>query len=414
MSEMTATRMRLATLVGLAGVWAAASYFLWASSVVPDGLHLSGLREADFFSESLIHRARHYESFFYWLVLGQVVATVVVFLLYAWRGARFTRESAAGPIGTGMLLAMLGFALVWLVTVPFDVLALWWERRYHQSQESYWTVIFGGWLGLGFKFLILCLAVLIAMGLARFLPRLWWLPAAAVFVGLQILLLYVSPYVVPDTHPLRDPQLKAAAARIAEAEGVKKIPIRVQEVDTKDPNAFATGLGGSRKVFILSSMLDGRFTEAELEAVIAHEYGHQARHHLSKGIAWYALFTVPLAYLIALVARRRGGMRRPEAIPLAILVFVVWGLLTTPLQAAVTRHMEAEADWMALKTTRNPASVQSLFQRFSTTGLSDPDPPTAPYLVFYDHPTFAQRIAMARAWARREGRPEPPVSRAGS
>ena len=43
------------------------------------------------------------------------------------------RESAAGPIGTGMLLAMLGFGLVWLVTVPFHVLALWWDRRYDQS-----------------------------------------------------------------------------------------------------------------------------------------------------------------------------------------------------------------------------------------------------------------------------------------
>ena len=395
-------------------VWAAASYVLWASSVVPDGLHLSGLRERDFFVAGLIHRAHHYENFFYWLVLGRIVATVVVFLLYAWRGARFTRESAAGPIGTGMLLAMLGFALVWLVTVPFEVLALWWERRYDQSDESYWTVIFGGWLGLGFSFLLLCLAVLIAMGLAKFLPRLWWLPAAAVFVALQILLLYMSPYLIPNTHPLRDPKLKAAAARIAEQDGVEKIPIRVWEVDTKDPNAFATGLGPSRKVFIFSSMLDGRFTEPELEAVIAHEYGHQARHHLSKSIAWYALLTIPLAYLIALATRRRGGMRRPEAIPLAILVFVVYGLATLPLKAATTRHMEAEADWMALRTTRNPAAMQSLFQHFATTGLSDPSPPTAPYLVLYDHPTFVQRIAMARAWARRQGRPEPPASPAGS
>jgi len=400
--------LRLATLAALAGMWGAASYFLWASTVVP-GLHLSGLREQDFFSARLIHRAANYESFFYWLVLGQVVATVVVFALYAWRGSRFTRESAAGPIGTGMLLAMLGFALVWLVTVPFDVLASWWERRYGQSHESYGAVIFGGWLQLGFKFLLLCLAVLVAMGLAKWLPRLWWLPAAAVFVALQILLYYVSPYLIPDTHPLRDPKLKAAAARIAAQEGVAKVPIRVWEVDTKDPNAFATGLGPSRKVFILSSMLDGRFTEPQLEAVIAHEYGHQARHHLSKSLAWYALLTIPLAYLIALATKRRGGMRRPEAIPLAILVFVVYGLVTLPLNTAITRHMEAEADWMALQTTRNPHAVQTLFQRFSTTGLADPDPPTAPYLVFENHPTLAQRIAMARAWARREGRALPPA-----
>ena len=236
-------------------MWAAASYLLWSSTSVPDGLHLSGVPEQEFFGASLIHRAQHYESFFYWLVLGQTVATLVVFGLYAWRGSRFMRESAAGPIGTGMLLAMLGFGLVWLVTVPFEVLASWWQRRYHQSHESYVTVIFGGWLALAFEFLLLSFAVLLAMGLAKWLPRFWWIPAAAVFVALQILLLYTSPYLVPDTHPLRDPRLKAAAARIAAEEGVNKIPIRVVEVKTKDPNAFATGLGPSRKVFILSSML---------------------------------------------------------------------------------------------------------------------------------------------------------------
>ena len=138
--------------------------------------------------------------------------------------------------------------------------------------------------------------------------------------------------------------------------------------------------------------------------------GHQARHHLPKGIAWYALFTIPLAYLIAVVARRRGGMQRPEAVPLVLLVFVVFALLKTPLEAAITRHREAEADWMARQTTRDPAAVQTLFQRFATTGLSDPSPPTAAYLVFYGHPTFVQRIAMARAWARREGLPEPPAN----
>ena len=390
-------------------MWAAASYLLWSSTSVPDGLHLSGVPEQEFFGASLIHRAQHYESFFYWLVLGQTVATLVVFGLYAWRGSRFMRESAAGPIGTGMLLAMLGFGLVWLVTVPFEVLASWWQRRYHQSHESYVTVIFGGWLALAFEFLLLSFAVLLAMGLAKWLPRFWWIPAAAVFVALQILLLYTSPYLVPDTHPLRDPRLKAAAARIAAEEGVNKIPIRVVEVKTKDPNAFATGLGPSRKVFILSSMLNGRFTERQLEAVISHEYGHQARNHLPKALAWYALFTIPLAYLIAVAARRRGGMQRPEAIPLVLLVFVVFGLVTTPLRAAITRHMEMEADWMALRTTRDPQAVQSLFQRFATTGLDDPSPPTAPYLVFYDHPTLIQRVAMARAWARREGRTLPPA-----
>jgi STE24 endopeptidase len=393
---MTATRMglplRLATLAVLAAVWAAAAYLLWASTKVPDGLKLTGVSKHTLFGAAFLHRVEHYESFFYWLVLGQTIVTVVVFALYAWRGARFAKESAAGPIGTGMMLAMLGFGLVWLVSVPFQLLALWWQRRYDQSHESYQTVIFGGWAVLGVEFSLLCVAVLIAMGLAKWMPRLWWIPAAAVFIGLQLLLLFTSPYLVPD-HPLHNAKLKAAAARIADKEGAHGVPIGVEDVSTDDPNAFTTGFGPSRKVFIWSSMLDGRFTERQLEAVVAHEYGHQARNHLLKGIAWYALVTIPLAYLIAVVARRRGGMGNPAAIPLVLLVFVGFKLVAMPFEAAISRHMEAEADWMALQTTRDPKAVETLFQRFGTTGLGDPSPPTAPYLVFY---------AMARAWASRE------------
>jgi STE24 endopeptidase len=406
MSEMTATRMghplRLATLAALAGAWAAAAFFLWDSTKVPGGLDLGNVRVRSLFGPTFLHRAEHYEAFFYWLALGQTVVTVVVFALYAWRGAAFARESAAGPIGTAMLLAMLGFGLVWLVTVPFELLSLWWQRRYDQSHESYGEVLFGGWVLLAVKFALLSFAVLVAVGLAKWLPRLWWIPASAIFVGLQVLLLFTTPYLVPDTHRLRNPRLEAAAARIAEEEGVKGVPIREEKVHTKDPNAFTTGLGPSRKVFVWSSMLDGRFTERQLEVVIAHEYGHQARNHLLKGIAWYALFTVPLACLIAIAARRRGGMREAAAIPLVLLVYVVFGLVVTPLRTTISRHMEAEADWMALQTTRDPGATESLWRRVAATGLTDPNPPTAPYLVFYDHPSLAQRVAMARAWEKRE------------
>jgi STE24 endopeptidase len=405
MSEMTATRMgprlRLATLAALAGGWAAAAFFLWTSTRVPDGLDLDGLREERFFASSFLHRAEHYERLGYWLWLGQTVCTLVVFALYAWRGARFARDSAAGPIGTGMLLAMLGFALVWLVSVPFTVLSLWWQRRYGQSHESYFTVVFGGWLALAAEFLFLSFAVLVVVGLARWFRGTWWVPSAIVFVALAALFTFVSPYLVPDTHPLRDPELRAAAARIADREGVHGVPVRVEDVDTKDANAFTTGLGPSRKVFLWSSLLDGRFTNREVEVVLAHEYGHQSRNHLLEGIAWYALFAFPGSYLIAVAVRRRGGMRQPAAMPLALLVLVVLNLVALPVENAISRHIEAEADWMALETTRDPAAMQSLFRRFATTGLGDPSPPTLAFLAFQNHPTLMQRIAMARAWQAR-------------
>jgi Zn-dependent protease with chaperone function len=407
MSEMTATRMglqlRLATLAAVAGGWAAASYFLWTSTRVPDGIHVSGLKPRDFFTTALLRKGDQYEQFLRIDALLATVATIVVFLLFARFGGRFVRDSAAGPIGTGMLLAMLGFALVWLVGLPFEIAALWWERRHGVSHLPYHELIFGGWLALGGAFVFLCAAVLIVMGLARLLGQRWWLPGAAFFVGLFALFTFVSPYLVGSSHPLRDPQLAADFKRLAKKEGVPDIPIRVQDVhgDTSAANAFAVGIGPTRKVFVWDTLLDGRFSKGEVRFVFAHELGHQAREHLLKGIGWYALFAFPGAFLIAWATRRRGGMRRPEAIPLALLVLVILNTSATPLQAEITRHLEREADWVALETTHDPRSGQALFQDFAKTSLSDPDPPTWAYLWFEDHPTLMQRIGMTRAWATR-------------
>jgi len=64
--------------------------------------------------------------------------------------------------------------------------------------------------------------------------------------------------------------------------------------------------------------------------------------------------------------------------------------------------MEAEADWIALETTRDPADAKSLFKAFVSTARTDPDPPTWEYLMFENHPTVDQRIAMVEAWQARQ------------
>jgi Zn-dependent protease with chaperone function len=411
-TRMGPRRVRLATLTVLAGVWAAAAFFLWDSTRVPDGLHIHGLHAGDFFSERLLRKGDHYETFLRVDALLATAATIIVFVFYARFGNRFMRESAAGPIGTGMLLAMLGFALVWLVRLPFQIAALWWDRRYGVTHASYWELIFGAWLALGASFVFLCAAVLVVMGFARLIGDRWWVPGAACFVGLYAFFVFISPYLVGSSHALSDPQLQADFDRLARREGVGGIPVRVQDVhgETSAANAFAVGFGPTRKVFIWDTLLDGRFSRNEIDFVFAHELGHQARLHLVKAIGWYALFTIPFAFVVARATRGRGGIGQPEAIPLALLVVVVLSTAATPLQAAITRHIEQEADWMALQTTRDPRAGQKLFQHFGKTSLSDPDPPTWAYLWFDDHPTLMQRIAITRAWARRhgvEGAPRP-------
>ena len=392
------TARRLALLAVLAAVWSAAAYFLWQSQV-PSSLRLPHVDVHQMFSAGQLRAAASFGSFTTLVWALSELTQLIVFGLYAWRGARFARESAAGPIGTGMLLGMIGFALVWLSQLPFGFASLWWERRHHLTHIGYVTYAFGNWLTLGSQFVFLCLTLLIVMGLGRLVGAWWWLPAAPVFVGLVTLSAFVTPYLL-DTHSLHDAKLLAQARVLERIEHVQHTPIVVESVHdvTALPNAEATGLGPSRRVVLWDTLLDGRFTEPELRVVVAHELGHLKRRHIWKDVGWYALLAFPGAFLVARVVGRRGGMGAPAAVPLALLAIVVLDLLALPLQNAISRHMEAEADWEALQATRDPAAATALFKRFVSTTLDEPSPSTLEYLVLENHPTIEQRIAMAEAW----------------
>jgi STE24 endopeptidase len=394
------TAARAASVCALAGVWAIAAWLLWQSRV-PDSLHLPHLREREYFSPAQLHRSASFSRLELALWVATTLVQLAVLVLYASKGARFVRESAAGPIGTGMLLGMLGFALVWVAELPFSVVRLWWQRDHHLSRVGYAEFLFGGWFGLGVEFVFLCLALLIVMGLARLVGDHWWLPGAPVFVGLALLFAFVFPYTVP-THRLRDPQLAAAARRLAAREHAPRTPVLIENVrdTTSLPNAETAGIGPSRRIIVWNTLLDGRFSEREIEFVLAHELGHVVRGHVWKALGWYALFAFPGAFAVARVARRRGGMAVPEAVPLALLALIVLGLLALPLQNVITRHIEAEADWLALQATRDPAAGDALFRRFVPTTLAEPNPSTFEYVFGENHPTIMQRLAMVEAWRR--------------
>ncbi len=390
----------MAALVVVAvGAWVAAATLLWRSSV-PHGLRLPEVDLRAVFSEAELSRAARFARFERVLWVLSQVALVAVLAVYAVRGTRFARESAAGPIGTGMLLGMLGFALVWIAQVPFQLASLWWERRYGVSSAGYLDSLLAGWFGLGAQFLFLCLALLIVMALARRLGNRWWLAGGPAFVGLAALFLLISPYLLEQTHRLDDPALLADARAYERAEGTGSIRIDVEVVsdETQAANAMALGIGPTRRIVLWDTLLE--FPRAEASFVLAHEIAHHSRDHLPKGLAWYALFALPGAWAIARATRRRGGMGNPLAVPLSLLVLVVLQLAAQPLQNAIGRRMEAEADWVALELARNPPAARGAFRHFTVDSLSDPSPPGWAYVLFAGHPTIEQRLAMIDAWER--------------
>lgn len=393
-----------AVRVGVAVALMVTGGYLLSATEVPADLALPPVDVDRLFGSDFVADARAYESFFYIDRALAAMALLVTLWLYSRRGARLVRESAAGPIGTGMLLGMLGLGIAWLVGLPFRAAMHEWARRKGTTEAGYFEWLLGDWALLAAAFLSVCAALVAIMALARRLDERWWIPGAAVFVGVAALFLFAAPYLDLGTRPLHDESLRAAASSYERRLGIGPIALRVKEVgeSVRTANAIAQGIGPSQRVVFWDSLLREPFSPDEQKVVLAHELAHHSQRHLLKAIGWFALFAVPGAWILMRATRGRGGMGTPEAVPLAL--FVVACLLVVSIPAAnwISRRMELEADWKALEVTRDPTSVHALMVNYSQTSLADPEPPEWAQLLFGTHPTLRDRVVLARAWEERE------------
>jgi STE24 endopeptidase len=404
MSETTAMRMtKAATLAVAAVAWCAGAWLLSRTSV--PSLHLSGLDARRYFSAHELARARSFdrgEQGLYVLnLVAQLTALVVLVLVLP----RSVRSMGLGRIASGIVAGMVLLVTLWFAGLPFSLVDLWWQHHWGLGPFDVFSWLTAQWSTLAPEAIFAMATITLLVGLAgRF--RRWWLIAAPIVVVFAAVFAFVSGWLgAAVSHPLDDPGLKADVVRLERIEHVQGTPVRVEDVSswTDQANAFTVGFGPSTHVVVWDTVLDERFSRAEQDVVIAHELGHVRSRHIIKSIGWTALIVLPTLWLLALATRRRGGVGDPANLPFVFLVLTVLALLTAPIENAVSRRYEAEADWRALNATRDPAADTSLFQEFGRSSLDEPNPPLLDYLWLENHPTIAQRIAMAQAWKARNG-----------
>jgi STE24 endopeptidase len=412
---MTATRLSKAATIVLIAAWLAAVFFLWRTKV-PD-LSLPHLDPRDYVPAAQVHRAVRYSDVARLLYLGGVAVQLAVLIVLALFARPLARGFALGEIGTGVMLAVAANLFIWATALPLGIAGQWWDSRYGLTKRSYGSFVTQQAVGLLVQTATVAIVLAMIMLIARRFRRNWWLIVAPLFAAVGAVFVIVTAVLaVSGGHPIRDPQVAAAAKQLSRREGVAGTKIRVENVSstTRAVNAETIGLGPTTVVVLWDTLFHAKLSDRAIEFVTAHELGHAARRHLWKGLGWGLVFTLPLTFLLAEATRRRGGIDRGEVVPYALLVAAVLGLAATPLQNVVSRRYEAEADWMALQATHDPAAGREAFRSFTRVDLAPPNPPLWSYVALDDHPTVMQRLAMIRAWATREktraGRP----SRAGS
>jgi STE24 endopeptidase len=406
---MAATRKRgipawgVATIALLVLGWFAAAWYLWQTDV-PGDIEPRSLSPREFFSARVLDEAADYERFVRAMVVASIVVTLITLVVLVRRLPRLARATGLGPIGAGMIVAMVMLVVLWAVDLPFSIALRWWDVRHDLAHGSWVEWLVEPWAVLGGSVGFIMLQVAVVMGFARKYPRFWWIPVPPIFLAITVLFVVASPYLLAfGVDRPEDPQLRRQSEVLADRVGAEGTPVDVEEVSdlTSQPNAFAAGIGPTERIVLFDTLLDGRFEDDEVEVVVAHEFVHIARDHIAKGLGWSVLFAFPIAFLVAELTRRRGGLGDPAVLPYAALVLVVINLATLPLTNQISRRYETEADWGALEATRDVDGAEGLFEGFGEESLHHPNPPGWWHAFFGSHPTLMERIEMADAWERR-------------
>ena len=401
---------KLLAAVALAAAWIVAAVLLWQTEV-PD-LELPPVRPVALFTAAELERIADYRwvsrSLFFASLAVELVV-LIAFVVFARRLSRRVRRHARGTVRTGLSMALLAVLAIWLAQLPLAATAHRWRLRHDLSEQSYAGWFLDSVIGLAIQAVLVAVAVAGAMLLWRRFGRRWWLAAAPALVLIAVGFVLVQPLVVQpllnDFRPLEDRALATEIQRLAAEEGVEVDRVEVADASrrTTTANAYVAGIGPTRRVVLWDTILDGRFTRGEILSVSAHELAHVGKRHLWKGLAWFALLAVPGLAIVARATNRRGGLGHASVVPFGLLVALLLYLGTLPLQNAVSRRYEAEADWIALRATGAPDDFEALERRFVVTSLADPDPPAPLSFWFGTHPPPVDRIAMARAYQARSG-----------
>ncbi|HEV2106657.1 MAG TPA: M48 family metallopeptidase [Thermomicrobiales bacterium] len=328
--------------------------------------------------------------------------------LRSWSERRVPRKSLATP---AYLLSSQ--ALDWLTSLPLSFAGGYTVERYFGLT----TRTPGSWLAEQVKSAIVATAFQVPLGTAAFSvirrrPADWWLLLSAGSLPLAVLGTRLGPVVIAPLFNrfdrVDDADLVERITELGERAGVRIADVYRMDMShqTEKANAYFTGTGRSKRIVLGDTLLD-RFDIAEIEAVVAHELGHQVHGDLWRLIALYSGFGFLTAFglhrampILIRCGRGRSGVRSAgdvAALPLFTLALTMIGLILQPVEAAINRRIERRTDAFAVNLTGDGEAYARAMARLALQNLDDPDPPRWLVWLLYGHPPTAERIAMARA-----------------
>ena len=170
-------------------------------------------------------------------------------------------------------------------------------------------------------------------------------------------------------------------------------------------SANVSGFLGTDRISLNDNLLN-RSSLPEIEAVMAHEIGHYALHHVSELILEIGLLLV-VGFALVRVAFDKvqarwgkrwgiGGVADVAAMPLLVLLLSAFFFLATPVWNTIIRSNEVEADIFGLNAARQPEGFAEAALKLGEYRKLAPGP--LEEALMFDHPSGRSRILMAMRW----------------
>lgn len=304
-----------------------------------------------------------------------------------------------------------------LITYPLSFISRQVSIAYGITTQSFqswmrdYTIDF--WIG----WLMMTLMVWVIYVFMKRSKKRWWFYVWLLSVPFTVFLMFIKPVVIDplynDFYSLKDKELEEQILALADEADIPAE--RVYEVNMSEKtnalNAYVTGIGSNLRIVLWDTTLN-KLEDKETLFVMAHEMGHYVKHHLYFNV----LASIALSFLGLYFGARlfrifvnRYGQRLSltsesdiATLPILLLIFSVLSFAISPVENAVSRHHEQDADSYAIELTEDKQAAIQAFQKLTATGLSEVSPPKLVKWLRYGHPTMLERLIFLETYESKE------------
>ena len=386
----------LITLISLA-ILSLASILLVNLLYKPD--HGDNVRQ--YFDDDLLLKASNYNRvslnisiasrFLSWSIMSGII---IVFFKYF--------KSTRINIFLAFSFIVLFYLLIQLILLPLAYYRGYIiEHRFGLSNQTL-AVWFSDYLKEnGISILISSLGMTGIYALMVYIPKYWWIISSAVLAIFIVAITYLYPILIDPLfykfEKLKDTNFQEQIINIAGKAGIEVKEVLVADASrkTNKANAYFTGIGGSKRIVVFDNLINN-FSRKETLSVIAHEIGHWYNWHIFKSIIIGIISGTAGLFLINAVFTYSNMVGDFKSILIIILLISIISFLSLPLQNAVSRTFERQADNFAMKATENPDAQIQLMLKLAESNLSNVSPHWYIKYFLYSHPPIMERIEAAK------------------